>query len=193
MAEKGKVKDFLKNVFGNPEDEDDIDEYQSPRRDETSSYDTLYGDKFRPVQELNDGFGDYDYKEESSMHMTNMKDDMAAFASSEINIEQITPNFEFVEDLSLELITDVTKEVLDALRNNKIVMLDLYDLGDDERTVMTYVVLGAVNVLGYTMTNVRDHMMFTLTPEGIGVEQDDRVKLEDEEDSKNLTYSNDFR
>ncbi len=196
MAENGminKAKGFVKNVFGNPEEEYEDNVVKPSEKYNTSNYDSLYGDKVRTVHTSSEDFYD-DYKGETTMNVTTMNDDMAAFSSSGIDMELMRPRFQFEDDLSMELISEVSGEVLEALRAKKTVLLDLYDLGDDERTVLTYVVIGAVNALRYTMTNIRDNMIFALTPEGVGVAQDDRVKIQDDiEESSDLKYSNDYR
>lgn len=186
MAEKEKksAMGFLKKVFSTPREEEDY-EYREPVSTNRSNYETMYGDMVRPIQESG-----VQRSEEDHMRQTSIKSDMSAFSSSGIEMELMRPNFSFENGLSLESISAVSKDIIGALKENKTVLLDLYDLGDDERTVITYVVLGAVNALGYTITNVRDHLMFTLTPEGISVAQDERVRIEGDE---GLRYSNDYR
>ncbi len=195
MADNGmidKAKGFVKNVFGNPSEEEyEENSMRSSEKYNTSNYDTLYGDMRKNTS--SDDFYD-DYKGETKMNVTTMNDDMAAFSSVDVAMEVMRPQFQFEDDLSMEIISYVSSDVIEALRAKKTVLLDLYYLGDDERIILTYVLIGAVNALRYTMTNIRDNVIFALTPEGVGVAQDDRVKFEDKiDDSSDLKYSNDYR
>lgn len=191
MAEKKGIKGLLKKAFGAPEEEDDRYE---PAREVSVGY-TLWGDMEKPTQQ---GEAPYTSRESSreevnKMQQTNIKSDVSAYSASGVDMELMRPRFSFEGGLSLESVTAHSSDVINALKDGKTVLLDLYDLGDDERLVMTYVVLGAVNALGYTITNIRDHMIFALTPSGVEVSQDERVRLDNSDDASNLRYSNDYR
>lgn len=184
------VKDVMKNAFFTPPNEDEYSEqdYRQSRQDD-KNYQTIYSDYQKKVTEIDTTSMKFS-EEGDYMNQTNINAGMAAYSSNGIEMELMRPKFSFENGLSLESISEVSRDIIDSLRQNKTVLLDLYDLGDDERTVIIYVVLGAADALNYTITNVRDHLMFTLTPEGINVAQDERVRLEGD---GGLKYSNDYR
>ncbi len=190
MAEKKGIKGFLKKAFGTPEEEDD--RYEQSGEVSTNHTYEMYKDKLKTTYQDEAAYnipkGDH-----GTMHQTNIKSDVSAYSGSGVDMELLRPRFSFENGLSLESVTGHSSNVVDALKEGKTVLLDLYDLGEDERLVMTYVVLGAANALGYTITNIRDHMIFALTPVGVEVAQDERVKLDSSDDNANLRYSNDYR
>lgn len=192
MANKSKsgFKSFLEKVFSNPpEDEEEV--VSGGETSSKSVYDTLHGDQIVPVTE-----GEYYYsnrnQEEDYMRQTNINSDMSAYTSNGIDMEVMKPDFQFTDgNVTLESVQENCKSIIDALKENRTVFLDFVKLGDGERSVATYVVLGAVNALGYKMTNIRDFVMYVLTPPGVNVSQDERVKFEGDDDRR-LRYSNDL-
>lgn len=193
MASKSKsgMKSFLGKFFSNPpEDDDDVagDENTSSQ----SVRDTLYGDKIVPVVEGDYYYSNRNQEEEDYMRQTNINSDMSAYTSNGIDMELMKPEFRFPDgNLTLESVEENCKSIIDALKENRTVFLDFVKLGDEERSVATYVVLGAVHALGYKMTNIRDFVMYVLTPPGVNVSQDERIKFEGDDDRR-LRYSNDY-
>lgn len=191
MANKSKsgLKSFLGKVFSNPPEEDE-DVMSGEENSSKSVYDTLHGDQIVPVIE-----GEYysnKNQEEDYMRQTNINSDMSAYTSNGIDMEVMKPDFRFTDgNVTLESVEQSCKPIVDALKENRTVFLDFVKLGDGERSVATYVVLGAVNALGYKMTNIRDYVMYVLTPPGVNVSQDERVKFEGDDDRR-LRYSNDL-
>ncbi|MDO4754679.1 MAG: cell division protein SepF [Bacillota bacterium] len=195
MADKSKsgvVKSFFGKLFANPPEDDD-DVYGGESNTGKSVYETLHGDQIMPVKVEDDHYYYSNRNEEEDyMRQTNIKPDMSAYTSNAINMEVMKPEFSFQNgNVTLEGVEEDCKDIIEALKENRTVFLDLFNLGDGERSVATYVVLGAVKALGYKMTNIRDHVMYVLTPPGVNVSQDDRVKFEADEDRR-LKYSNDY-
>lgn len=194
MSNKKKgIFEQIKAAFKTPEGDDYYDDYDysgEPDYMTTNIGENLYSDKIKATVEVDDDYNN-SYRGEEKMRHTNINSDVSAYSSGEIGMEVKKPNFSFGDELTLEKITNLSSDIVSLLQQNKTVFLDLMDLGDDERTVLTYVVLGAANALNYNITNVRDHMIFVLTPEGINVAQDERVRL-DSNESPRLKYSNDY-
>lgn len=188
-----KINKLMGNLFTKQKD-DDEGEYDDNVQENNprSVYDTLHGDRIKPVTVEDNDYIRRHEEDEYNMLQTNINPDTSAYVGSGIEVEVIRPNISFSGDITYQSIMSIGDAVITALKKNKTVFLDMVDLGEDERNIFTYVIIGAVRAMNYTMTAIRDHVTFSLTPQGVNVKMDERVKREKNDEGSRYTYSNDY-
>lgn len=171
----------------------------------------LYGESTRPVEELTT-YGlteptEYNYDSSSYRDDTNygMSEDSSyqskivetEYGDGEVKMytnESLImkrPDFVFSDEFSLAEVVSKTSDIIEALNGKSIVSLDLRNLDEAERSIVTYVTLGACQALGIQMIEVYDYVIFNLVPKSMKVIQTEYQDSKPAE-KDGLRYSNDY-